>query len=107
MVQQEDHYAAKHNPMVFFDDVTDGGQLSSVRCIAHERPYSELATDLQRNAVARYNFITPDLCHDMHNTFGCPTLDSVKRGNLRGNAPAWRCCKCHRSQRPVRSFPVG
>jgi len=75
------HYAPKHNPMVFFDDVTDGGQSSSVKCIAHERPYSELATDLQRNTVAAYNFITPDLCHDMHNMFGCATFDAVRNGD--------------------------
>jgi phosphatidylinositol-3-phosphatase len=74
-------YAAKHNPMVFFDDVTDGNKPDSPHCIAHERPYSELATDVQQNSAARYNFITPDLCDDMHDTFGCPTTDSVWNGD--------------------------
>jgi len=59
-------YAVKHNPFVYFDDVTDGSNLTSAHCIAHVRPYTQLASDLQQNQVARYNFITPNLCHDMH-----------------------------------------
>lgn len=60
------NYAPKHNPFVFFDDVTDNNNFASVYCISHVRPYSELATDLENNTVARYNLITPNLCHDMH-----------------------------------------
>ena len=52
--------------MVFFDDVTDSNNLNSQYCISHIRPYSELASDLENNTVARYNFITPNLCNDMH-----------------------------------------
>ncbi len=59
-------YAAKHDPFVFFQDLTDGESASSATCIAHLRPYTQLATDLQSNTVARYNFITPNLCNDMH-----------------------------------------
>jgi len=73
-------YAPKHNPMVFFDDVTNTNDLNSVYCIAHERPFTGLATDLQKNAVARYNFITPNLCDDMHDTCA-PLNDSVKQGD--------------------------
>ncbi len=73
-------YAAKHNPMVFFDDVTGSNNPTSSYCIAHVRPYAELAADLQNNKQARYNFITPNLCNDMHNT--CPPLnDSVLQGD--------------------------
>lgn len=71
----------KHCPMLYFDDVTDSRSRTSERCIAHVRPYGELARDLERDAVAAYNFITPDLCHDMHNTDGCATADSVKNGD--------------------------
>ena len=60
-------YGAKHNPFVFFDDVTGTNNLASSYCISHIRPYSELAGDLKNNTVARYNFITPNLCHDTHN----------------------------------------
>jgi len=59
-------YAARHNPFVFFDDVTGGGTASGAYCIAHVRPYSELQADLTADDVAGYNFITPNLCHDMH-----------------------------------------
>lgn len=59
-------YAVKHNPFVYFDDVTGGNNPAAARCVAHVRPYAELAADLQRGTTARYNFITPNLCHDMH-----------------------------------------
>jgi hypothetical protein len=74
-------YAPKHNPMVYFDDVTNTNDPQSAYCIAHVRPYAELATDLQNNTVARYNFITPDLCNDMHNSTGCANKDRVKNGD--------------------------
>ena len=74
-------YAAKHNPLMFFDDVTSGNDPNSAACISHVRPLQELATDLQSASVARYNFITPDLCNDMHNSSGCPTSDSVGNGD--------------------------
>jgi hypothetical protein len=74
-------YAPKHNPMVYFDDVTNQNDPNSAYCIAHERPFGELQADLQNNTVAQYNFITPDLCHDMHNAVGCDTLDEIKNGD--------------------------
>jgi hypothetical protein len=73
-------YAPKHNPFVYFDDVTDHQNPSSAYCIAHVRPYTELAADLQNNSVARYNFITPNLCNDMH--------DSCTGGNI-PNGDTW------------------
>lgn len=75
----ENSYAPKHNPMVFFTDVTDGNNPHSANCIEHVRPESELATDLANDAVSGYVFITPDLCHDMHDT--CASGDSVKNGD--------------------------
>ena len=82
-------YAPKHNPMVFFDDVTNTNDPHSSYCIAHVRPYTELATDLQQNTQARYNFITPNLCDDMHDTCA-PLNNSVKQGDtwLAQNLPA-------------------
>jgi hypothetical protein len=70
-------YAPKHNPMVYFTDVTQNAS----NCVAHVRPYSELAADLAGGNVARYNFITPNLCNDMHDSFGCATTDSIKNGD--------------------------
>ncbi len=74
-------YAPKHNPMVYFDDVTGNNNPNATYCIQHERPYNELQSDLQSNTVAQYNFITPNLCDDMHNTDGCQTSDAIKNGD--------------------------
>lgn len=73
-------YAAKHNPMVFFNDVTGTDNPDSSYCIAHERPYNELASDLKNNSVARYNFITPDVCDDMHDDCS-PLYNSIEQGD--------------------------
>jgi hypothetical protein len=63
-------YQVHHNPFVYFDDQTNNRSSTSSECISHIRPFSQLAHDLQANTVARYNFITPDLCDDMHDTCG-------------------------------------
>jgi hypothetical protein len=83
-------YAPKHNPMVYFDDVTDTNNPNSTYCINHVRPYSELAADLQNNTVARYNLIIPNLCNDMHNPTGCAHPDPIQNGDewLANNVPA-------------------
>jgi hypothetical protein len=65
-------YASKHVPVLFFDDVWNN-------CVAHVRPYSELGSDMTAGTVPQYNFITPNLCHDMHD--GCTTPDLVKSGD--------------------------
>jgi hypothetical protein len=75
-----DSYRPKHNPFVYFTDVTDNLNANSPTCITHVRPYSELATDLQTNNVARYVFITPNLCDDMHDSCG-PLSNSIKQGD--------------------------
>ncbi len=72
-----DQYAPKHNPMVFFDDVTNTNSSNSAYCIANVRPFTDLAGDLQSNVVTRYNFITPDLCDDMHGNTGCLTGNAL------------------------------
>lgn len=64
------NYVPRHNPFIFFDDVTEGLKKDSTKCIAHVRPFGELAADLAANRVADYNFITPNLCHDMHTDCG-------------------------------------
>src|SRR5262249_31713630 len=69
-------YAAYHNPHVYFDDVTT----NAAYCLAHIRPYGELAGDLQSNTVARYNFITPNLCNDIHGSPGC-CADRIREGD--------------------------
>ena len=73
-------YAPKHNPFVYFDDVTGTNNTHWAYGIAHVRPYSELAADLASNTVARYNFITPNLCDDMHDSCA-PLNNSVMQGD--------------------------
>jgi hypothetical protein len=71
-------YAVSHDPFVYLDDVAGNPpNPGTATCIQHIRPYSELARDLQTGAVARYNFITPDLCHSGHDT--CPPLNDRVR----------------------------
>ena len=73
-------YAVRHNPFVYFNDVTDNQSATSANCISHVRPFAELATDLAAKTVARYNFITPDLCNDMHDPCD-PLNDPIAQGD--------------------------
>jgi hypothetical protein len=80
-------YAPRHDPFVYFDDQTGNLNPKSANCISHIRPYTQLATDLNANTVARYNFITPNLCDDMHD--GC-SGDPIAHGDawLKAHVPA-------------------
>src|ERR1041384_5647614 len=55
-------YRPKHNPFVYFDDITNTNDPNAPVCLAHVRPYTELATDIANHTVPRYVFITPNLC---------------------------------------------
>jgi phosphatidylinositol-3-phosphatase len=83
-------YLTRHDPVIFFDDVTNTNSATSSNCIAHVRPFTELASDLSANSNARYNFITPNACDDGHNSSGCATTDEVKNTDtwLAANVPA-------------------
>jgi hypothetical protein len=74
-------YAVRHDPFVLFDDVTLANDANAVPCITHVRPYAELQGDLNSNTLARYNFITPNLCDDMHDSCA-PLSDPVRQGDL-------------------------
>ena len=82
-------YTPKHNPMVFFDDVTDTNNPHSTYCIKHVRPFSELATELEHGRVGGYNFITPNLCNDMHGNWRCFFSNRIRNGDdwLAKNVP--------------------
>src|SRR5437868_4447856 len=49
-------YAPRHNPFVYFDDVTGTNNKFYPYGVAHIRPYEELSRDLTNHSVARYNF---------------------------------------------------
>lgn len=71
-------YVPKHNPFVFFDDLTGTNDPNDAYGLAHNRPYTELAGDLANHSVARYNFITPNLCNDGHDVCA-PRNNSVRQ----------------------------
>jgi phospholipase C len=70
-------YAAFHNPFIYFDDI----YLSPTNCTNHIRPYTEFERDLTNNTVARYNFITPNMCDDMHGSASCPAGNRIRLGD--------------------------
>ncbi len=74
-------YATKHNPFVYFTDVTNDLDPNGAYCIAHVRPFTELAGDLQNGTVAQYNFITPNLCDDMHDKCK-PIENAIQQGDI-------------------------
>ncbi|HEY1986191.1 MAG TPA: alkaline phosphatase family protein [Terracidiphilus sp.] len=80
-------YASRHDPFVYFDDQTNSLNLNSAICIQHIRPFTQLAADLAANKQASYNFITPNLCDDMHDSCGG---DPVAHGDawLKQKVPA-------------------
>jgi hypothetical protein len=88
-LRKRGNYAPKHNPFIYFDDVTEGFTPASPYCIAHVRPFKELARDLASNTVAKYVFITPNQCNDMHDTCA-PINNAIKQGDdwLKIVAPA-------------------
>ncbi len=69
-------YVPRHDPFVFFDDITGTNDPNNSYGITHIRPYAELAGDLTNNSVARYNFITPNLCDDGHDACS-PQFDTT------------------------------
>jgi len=69
-----DQYATRHNPFVYFHSIIDDGN----SCAAHDVPLDRLAGDLGSVAsTPSYSFITPNLCHDGHDT---PCVDRQPGG---------------------------
>lgn len=60
--QNDGDYATKHNPFVYYTDILH----NSARCSASVVPFSQLGVDLNSGSSPNFNFITPNLCDDMH-----------------------------------------
>lgn len=57
-------YAVKHNPFMYYPDITS----NPARCNSHVVPFSTFSKDLaSTTSLPNYSFITPNLCNDMHN----------------------------------------
>jgi hypothetical protein len=54
------NYAKKHDPFVYYRGIVNGPSCSKVV------PMSELGADERNHALPRFIWITPNLCHDMH-----------------------------------------
>jgi hypothetical protein len=68
-----DQYAARHNPFVYFDSLVSGGA-----CARYDVPLDRLARDLQQTGTTpSFSLITPNLCHDGHDT---PCVDGAPGG---------------------------
>lgn len=56
-------YAVRHDPFVYYQDITSNAS----RCDEHVVPFTQLASDLKSTATTPdFAFITPNLCDDMH-----------------------------------------
>jgi hypothetical protein len=55
------NYAKKHDPFMYYDDIAG----NPARC-SQVVALSRLSADERAGTVPRFTWITPDLCHDMH-----------------------------------------
>jgi len=73
------HYAPKHNPAIFYDDIEGAGDLwsasnPSAECLANDVPAGTTGPDdmsafnaaLASGQVPRFNFVVPNICEDGH-----------------------------------------
>ena len=67
-------YAASHNPAVYYRTLAD--------CAAHDVSYSQLQVDLDSDTLPAFVFITPNMCHSMHNC-SVATGDAWLRQSIR------------------------
>ena len=67
------HFAVDHVPFLYYDDVLT----NHARCEDEVRDYADFAADLVGGTI-RFAFVTPNLCHDMHDNCGA---DPVKQGD--------------------------
>jgi hypothetical protein len=99
-IQSTGQYAAKHVPFVFFQDVVGSPPgATAANCGPHMFAFSDLAGHLTSGNVAAYNFITPNLCNDMHGNTGCPGTSEITQGDtwLATNVPVIMASDAYKS----------
>jgi hypothetical protein len=73
-----DQYATRHNPFMYFHSIID-----RPTCAHNDVPLDRLPGDLaSASTTANYNFITPDLCNDGHDS---PCVDGRPGGLVSAN----------------------
>ena len=71
-------YTPRHNPFVYYRSIVD----DEARCRKHVVPLTELWRDQKAGRVPDYVFITPDTCHDGHDSgAGCSEGGGVKEAD--------------------------
>ncbi|KKQ74457.1 hypothetical protein A2634_05485 [Candidatus Amesbacteria bacterium RIFCSPHIGHO2_01_FULL_48_32] len=66
-IQKIENYSPKHNPFVFFQDVSGNPPSNNnTYCQTHIRPLGELQSDLSIGNIADYTFISPNMLNNMH-----------------------------------------
>jgi hypothetical protein len=62
--QSQTGYTPRHNPFVYYRSIVDDPK----RCAAHVVPLTDLWRDQRAGRVPAYSFVTPDTCHDGHDS---------------------------------------
>lgn len=78
-------YVQKHNPFLYYDDI----RTDHTRCATHVVPFTQFTADLSGNQLPAYVWITPNICHDMHDcsvAVGDTWLSRVVPGILQSTA---------------------
>lgn len=55
-------YMQKHDPFLYYNDI----RLNRSRCASHVLPFTQFSADLSSDKLPNYVWITPNMCHDMH-----------------------------------------
>ena len=71
-------YKDKHIPFLYYDSITNTTTHPG-RCTAHVRDLADFTADLAAQSY-RFTMISPDQCHDMHDSCA-PTNDAIKQGD--------------------------
>ena len=73
-------YATRHDPFVYYPPIVE----NATRCNSHVVAHTQLARDLQKlSTTPNYAFITPDTCHDGHDS-PCTGVDANQPGAKQG-----------------------
>jgi phosphatidylinositol-3-phosphatase len=73
-------YVAKHNPFEYFRSTQGSKAIVGYASDLHHKTIGgDLAKDLAAGTVADFNFIVPNLCHDMHGTSQCSDAHALIR----------------------------
>src|SRR5437773_12494061 len=93
-------YAKKHNPFVYYTNIAT----TPARC-RQVVPLSELDTDLSRGSLPDLVWITPDMCHSMHDCEtrgGSVACDHRSQSTRLSRLAGWRSAFCDLGRRDER-----